>query len=156
MLSAAFTSLGQSLTNTAPKVEPTRVGQVLSPSTVDPKVPFPPGFVSERPTLSQDVKDRLLRFSQLREAYLAERRDLERRLKGAAEEDRERIRDLMRERLDAWREKLRAQREELQERLDQLKAALPQHQDVIDAARDRARDQGTSARDQIRDRRGSD
>jgi gas vesicle protein len=157
MLLAGFTIFGQSPTNTAPRVVPTRVGQVLSPSTTDPASNPAPGFTgSLGTTISQDVKDRLQRFNQLREAYLAERRELERRLKGAAEEDREKIRNLMRERLDAWREKLRAQREDLQDRLDQLKAALPQHQDVIDAARDRARDAATSARDQIRDRRGTD
>src|SRR6185295_1741948 len=118
---------------------PDRTGRVLqapagetvtpSPLTTRPDRP-------ERPALSQDIKDRLQRFEQLREEYLREQRDLKRRLQGATDEDREKIRQLLQERREAWLEKLRTLREEARERLADLKAALPQHQEVLDAARE--------------------
>ena len=152
---AAWTGLGQTLTNTAPKIVPERTGRVLqapasetvtpSPLTARPDRP-------ERPALSQDIKDRLQRFEQLREEYLREQRDLKRRLQGATDEDRERIRQLIQERREAWLEKLRTLREEARERLADLKAALPQHQEVLDAARESAQERVN----EIRNRRGSE
>src|SRR6267143_3345399 len=131
-----WTGFAQTTTNTAPKIVPERTGRVLQPPTpgrVDVSPPLAARPDRPERALPQDIKDRLQRFERLREAYRAEQRELRRRLQGATEEDRDKIRQLIQERRDAWLEKLRILREE---RLADLKAALPQHQEVLDAARE--------------------
>ena len=155
MLGLAGTGFAQTTTNTAPRIVPERTGTVLQPPTpsgadVSPVANRPER--PERPVLSQDIRDRMQRFEKLREAYLAEQRELKRRLDGAVDEDREKIRQLIQERRDAWLDKLRILSEEARERLAELRKDLSQHQEVLDAARESARDRVG----EIRDRRGKD
>jgi len=150
----AWTGFAQTTTNTAPKIVPERVGRVLQPPAPAGTAPTSPladrPVRSERQPLPQDIKDRLQRFEQLREAYLAEQKELLRRLRGATDEDRDRIRQLIQERREAWLEKLRTLREEARERLADLKQTLSQHQEVLDAARESAQERAA----EVRDRRG--
>jgi hypothetical protein len=106
----------------------------------------------ERMSLPQDIRDRVQSFERRREAYLAEQKELARQLRGASDEDRQRIRDLIRDRREAWLEEAKKFREEARKRLDELKRELPRYQEALDAARERA----TDAVKEARKRRGSD
>lgn len=148
----------QTDTNSAPNTLPERSGQVVSPTSAKSVVGTAPATDArpdrpERLTLPQETKDLLYRFERVREAYLAERKQLLQEYSGATDdEDRERIRQLMRERRDAWLEQIRLLREESKERINQLRNALPQHGEVLDSAREQAREK----LDAVRERRGTD
>ncbi len=138
-----------------------RQGQVVaSPATsqnadtvAGPGVPAVADRLKELP---QQIRERLLEFEKQREAYLKQQSDLLRQLKGANDEQREKIREQLRLQRHQWLEQAQQFREQARERLLELKDRLPQHQEVLDAARERAREQLRNAADQRRDRRGTD
>ena len=71
-----------------------------------------------------EIKERIRRFEIIREAYLQEQALLRKRLSGATtEEERERIRALIKQTRDAWLARARALREEARERLRELAGA---------------------------------
>jgi hypothetical protein len=153
----AVVARSQTLTNTTPVAGSDRNGRVLRPANVlDPAVTGPTAVRPERPEqqrLPLDLRERVASFEKVREAYLAEQRELLRRLRGASEEDRDRIRELIKSRRDAWLEQARQFRQEARERLAELRSgALQSHKEALDAARDSAREKLQDARD----RRGSD
>ena len=155
----AWNCPAQVLTNAAPKILPERLGRILEPLTVsslaEPVVVRP--STPERPMLDDDIKVRLQRFELLREKYLADERELKRRLRAATDDqDRQRIRESIKERREAWLDLARSFREQARERLVDLKDMLPQHREVLDAARESAQQGGQSLLNSAHSRRGAE
>jgi hypothetical protein len=152
----AVAARGQTTTNPAPAATAERDGRVLPSGTFRaPESMAPTAARPERPEqqrLPQDLRDRLASFEKVREAYLTEQRELLRKLRGATDEDRDRIRELIKSRREAWLEQARRFREEAKERMAELRDALPSHKEALEAARDNAREKLQDARD----RRGTD
>ncbi len=151
-------TLAQTTTNPPIVIDPSRLSRVLQPPSIttdgnlaSPTTTARPERV-EQQRLPQDVRDRLQQFEKVREAYLAEQRELQRRLRGATDADRERIRELIRERRAAWLEQFRTFRQEARERLTELRDTLPSHREALDAARDAARQKAEEARERRGDR----
>ena len=143
--------------------------QAQAPAQVSPVVPATPDRVGrviisdpqaaaiganttlDRQRLSTEVRDRLARFEKIRDAYLHEQEELRRRLRGATTDaDRERIREQIKQSIEAWRERSRNLREELKDRLATLREQMPTRAEVLDNARESLRDSS------IRKRRGRD
>ena len=143
----------QTDTNAPTVTDATRLSRVLQPpadSSTDSLVSPSATVRPERPEqqrLPQDIRDRLEQFERVRAAYLAEQRELQRRLRGATDADRDQIREQIRERRAAWLEQFRAFRQEARERLTELRDALPGHREALDAARDNARQKAEEARE---------
>ena len=116
-----------------------RVGRIILPD----RIPFdtsptptlgirPPR--PERPDLSLDIRQRLLRFEKLREVYLSRQEDLLRKLHGATDADRGRIRGQLQALRDEWMERARAFREEARDRMkDVLGLELSGRSKILDS-----------------------
>jgi hypothetical protein len=146
---------------TNPPAETTvdRSGTLLLSPTRDSSLGLTTGASPElwdKTDLPLTIRERLRQFEQQREAYLKEQRDLMRKLQGASDEDRERIRELIRERRLAWLEQARAFREQARERMQELRGELPRHAEVLDAAREQLQNRAQEAAERARDRRGTD
>jgi len=76
-----------------------------------------PTDLSARTSLSTDLKTRLREFERAREAYLQKQRELERRLKGATDAERDKLREQIRDRRAAWLEQHRQFTEEQRQRV---------------------------------------
>lgn len=138
-----------------------RKGQVvmpLEPATTDAGAGAGPisGTVTRLQDIPQQVQERLQQFELMREAYLKQQNELLRQLKGANDEQRELIREKLRDQRQRWLDQSRLFREQARERLAELKEKLLRHQDVLDAARERAREQLNGAEERVRERRGTD
>lgn len=138
-----------------------RKGQVVAPlEPVTTDVATGSGLIGSTVTRLQDVpqqiRERLQQFESMRETYLKQQNELLRQLKGANDEQRELIREKLREQRQQWLEQSKLFREQARERLAELKEKLLQHQDVLDAARERAREQLDDAKERVRERRGTD
>ncbi|PYL00833.1 MAG: hypothetical protein DME19_03815 [Verrucomicrobia bacterium] len=99
-----------------------QVGQVILPDRIllestatPPTATRPPR--PERPDLPLEIRQRLNRFEKLRETYLARQQELLRKLHGATDEDRVRIRGQLRALSDEWLEKARSFRQEAKDRM---------------------------------------
>ena len=115
-----------------------RVGRIILPD----RIPFdtsptptlgirPPR--PERPDLSLDITARLLRFEKLRKVYLDQQEALLRKLRGASEADRGRIRGQVQALRDQWLEMARSFREEARARIRELQEnELPKYRDAWD------------------------
>jgi len=108
-----------------------------------------PSSTGDRQKLPPEIKERIRRFEIIRDNYLREQALLRKKLTGAAtEEERERIRALIRDSRVAWIDQSQKLREEARERLRELPRLLPSMPEVLDEARRNARD--------LRKRRGQD
>ena len=126
---------------TTTKTEPTRdattsrvisspeVKENLSPTATDQTRP---SNLAGRTALSTDVRERLRAFERAREMYLRRQRELEKRLKGATEEEREKIREQLKDRRTAWLEQHRQFKSDLRDRVRELRRELPALRDAID------------------------
>jgi Skp family chaperone for outer membrane proteins len=145
--------LAQTTTNPPVVIDSSRLGRVLQTPVSSAVDASPITSAVNRPErveqqrLPQDIRDRLQQFERVREAYLTEQRELQRRLRGATDADRDQIRELIRERRAAWLEQFRTFRQEARERLTELRDALPSHREALDAARDSARQKAEEARE---------
>jgi hypothetical protein len=143
-------------TDSVPDSSADRSGRVLqTPGVTEVNSAAPSVARPERPEqqlLPLDLRQRVANFEAVRETYLAEQRELLRKLQGATEEDREKIRELIKSRREVWLEQARRFREEAKERMAELKNALPSHKEALEAARDNAREKLQDARE----RRGTD
>jgi hypothetical protein len=74
-------------------------------------------------------------FERAREAYLQKQRELERRLKGATDAERERIREQLKDRRAAWLEQHKQFQAELRERLRDIKREIPSLRSALDESR---------------------
>ena len=127
-----------------------RVGKVIlpgqgpldsSPTTV---VSRPPRL--ERPDLPQEIKVRIAQFAKSRETYLAREQELKRKLQGATDDDRARIRAQLQALRDEWLERARALREDPRARLQELQDELPRYRDALRDAKEGALDSINSTR----------
>ena len=96
------------------------VKENISPTDAN-STPTRPSNLAARSALSPEVKERLRKFEREREAYLQKQRELEKRLKGATEQERERIRELIKDRRIAWEEQHKQLQADLRDRLRDLK-----------------------------------
>jgi hypothetical protein len=104
-------------------------------------------ILPERPDLPLDIRQRLLRFEKLREAYLARQQDLLRKLRaGSTDDDRARIRAQLQALRQDWLERTRAFQEEATTRLRELPNELPKYRELLQDTRP----------DTVRKRRGGD
>jgi hypothetical protein len=97
--------------------------------------PNPPN----RPATPGTVKDLVKDFQAAREAYLAQQKELRRQLNEATAEQREAIREKLKENLAAWLEVQRARVQELREQIRETKQAIQGYDKVIDAAQEKGR-----------------
>lgn len=141
---------------------------VIAPSTTDWSgrvvVPDQPTTVDSINTASQlqrplrleqnrlppEVRDRIEIFKWYARKYLEQQELLKRKLQGATDEERARIREQLRQLRNQWLERSRELRREFKDRQRELIDKLPGHREVLENARDAAREQ---LRDQIRDTR---
>ncbi len=110
-------------------VERTTVGKVLLPEpTATPTDPTLPLLKRpdrpERPPLSGDIKEKLRQFESAREAYLKAREDLEARARGSTDEQRNAIRDRMKDLREEWLKRQREFRDETRDRVRDLQREL--------------------------------
>jgi hypothetical protein len=148
---SAVACLGQ--TNLTPALQPAeREGRIVVSDRQGDNLGLGPAAI-DRQKLPVAIKERIQQFEASREAYLREQEAMKKRLLGAStEEERERVRLLMRDQREAWLRRAKAMREEARERVRELRTQLPSMNEVIENARENARDSAT----QIRKRRGQD
>lgn len=127
----------------APEDRRGRDGKVVDRPT--PRPERPDGV--ERPTLPAEVKALMEKFETAREEFMKEQREIEKQLKGATEEEREKIREQLKTKREEWLEKTKELREEIKKRIDELKDdKLKDRPQVLDAAK-----QGDQKRGRSRD-----
>ena len=110
-----------------------RVGRIIFPDRIFRDTPS--GLASglrpprpERPDLSLDIRQRLVRFEKLREVYLNRQQELLRKLRGGpTDADRARIRAQLNGLRDQWLEQARSFREEARARIRDLQEELPKY-----------------------------
>ena len=116
-----------------------RVGRIIFPDRILRDTPSGLAFGlrpprPERPDLPLDIRQRLLRFEILRDTYLARQQDLLRKLRGATNSDRDKIRAQLRALRDEWLERARAFREEARDRMkDVLGLELSGRSKILDS-----------------------
>jgi len=96
---------------------------------------------AEYPRVSPEVRDKLREFKEQRDRYLMEQQELIKRFKGATEEERERIRNLLKDKRREWLERSRNIREDARRRLRDIIQELPKHREALEAARESAREE---------------
>ena len=110
----------------------------------------------EQNKLPPEVQERLRIFEQVRKRYLEQQEILRRRLLGATDQDRARIRAQIQTLREHWLERARQLRQEFKDRQRELLDKLPGHREVLENAREAARDQVRDQMRDTRDRRGQD
>jgi hypothetical protein len=118
-------------------VERTTVGKVLLPeptaTPTDPTLPpLRPTDRPERTPLSGDIKEKLRQFEHAREAYLKAREDLEARARGSTADQRNAIRDRMKDLREEWIKRQREFRDETRDRVRDLQRELGRKRDAFD------------------------
>lgn len=127
-----------------------KVGQIILPdfggslSSPGSSLTRPPRL--ERPELAPEIKSRLARFAETREAYLAKQQELLRKLNGATDGDRELIRKQLQQLRDDWLDRAKAFREDARTRMRELQSELPRYRDSLKDAQEGALDAGHSRR----------
>jgi hypothetical protein len=95
---------------------------------------------SQRATLPEDVKKLLESFKAARDRYLERQKDLLKGAKSASEADREKLREQLQELRKEFVDRQRTLREEMKRRLEELRRELPNREEIIDAAKEKAKD----------------
>jgi septal ring factor EnvC (AmiA/AmiB activator) len=132
----------------------TRVGKIVvpdAPANSDAITTVIRPSVTERPTLPPEVLERIQRFRKDAQAYLDKEQAIKKKLQGANDQERAKLREelgLMRQKL---LEQQRQLREEFRDRLSELRSKLQDRSELFDSLRDAA----ASARGG-RDRRGGE
>jgi polyhydroxyalkanoate synthesis regulator phasin len=85
-----------------------------------------------RPT-SQTVKELVKDFKTVRQDFLREQEELVRQLKNATGQEREIIREQLKDRLQEWRDLQKQHMRELREQVREMTTTLPAINDVINA-----------------------
>jgi cell division septum initiation protein DivIVA len=110
------------------------------------------------------VRAQLQRFQQEARKYLEQQEALRKRLQGATEEERVRVRQQLQNLREQWLERARELRKQFRDRQSELIEKLPSHREVLESVRDAAkqsaleqlRDELKNQQQQGRDRRGQD
>jgi hypothetical protein len=119
-----------------PVIEPRNSDGSGSTDKGKPAVPGRPDKVAPSPA----VKELVDKFQDARETYLEGQRQLRIQLRSATEQEREIIRQQMREGLDRWKEQTRQFAEEARESAHKMKDKLgPELDRVIDRGKDEGR-----------------
>src|SRR5260221_1025893 len=116
-------------------------------TTTTPPVVVPPDrddrdLIRDLKNAPAPVKQLILSFDATRDKFLAEQAELRRKLKGATEEQREKIREQLQDNRAAFLAELKTFRQDLRKDLQSLKGEIS-HQEfrrILDAARDAARE----------------
>lgn len=117
-LSAGFGTMALGQSNATPPIA--NRPSVVPPAALDrpgqPKRPERPEVPGQPP--SQGVKDLVQDYQATRQSFLKQQQELSRQLKNATAQERNAIRQQMREKLQQWMDQQKAQRQEL---IDQAK-----------------------------------
>jgi len=92
-------------------------------------------------------------FKQTRENFLDHQSELNRQLKNATKDDREKLRTEIKEKRKEFLELQKEARQEAKKRMDELKGKLKDHREVIDEAKDKAKE---TAKDRAKERKGGE
>jgi hypothetical protein len=98
-----------------------RDGRIVTTEEVERAIKLEPDPLRpvERPEytkISPEVRQKLIEFQKTRERYLQEQQRLIKEFKGASEDERDRIRDLIRNKRERWLDQSRRIREDARER----------------------------------------
>jgi len=128
----------------------TRVGKVVvpdAPANSDAITTVIRPNVTERPSLPPEVLERIQKFRKDAQAYLDKEQALKKRLQGANDQERARLRDELRLMRQKLLEQQRQLREEFRDRLAELRDKLPDRRELFDQLRDAATSTTHAGRD---------
>jgi polyhydroxyalkanoate synthesis regulator phasin len=123
---------------------------IIPPATlpnqvVAPLAPERP-LIPEVPLLTQTVKDLVKDFQTTRQEFLRGQEELLRQLKNATGQEREIIREQLKERLNEWRELQKQHLHDLREQVDAMRQTLPALDEVLKAGSGGGDDRGSPGR----------
>lgn len=111
------------------------------PSVVQERIIEMPDLAAgRRAVLPEDLKRLLTEFQKARDDFDQRRAELVQRTKGATEADRAKFREQFQELRRQFIEQQKTMREEVRRRIEELKKELPQRQELIEAAKEKARE----------------
>jgi hypothetical protein len=145
------TTLAQ--TNITPSAG-TRVGKIVvpdAPANSDAISPVVRPATTDRPTLSPEVQARIQKFRKDAQAYLDREQAIKKRLQGANDQDRQKLREELRLMREKLLEQQRQLREEFRDRLSELRSKLQDRSELFDNLKDAA-----GAANSGRNRRGTE
>lgn len=133
--------------NPPPTIERPPSGQpaiVARPTVIPPVSATTPGTPARpelpgQPAPSADLRDLVKDFQTARESFLKQQQDLLAQLKAASKEEREALRQQLRENLDAWLEQQKAQVQDIREQAREIKNNVPSISDVVDSGKGEGR-----------------
>ena len=108
---------------------PTVIPPVITPTPDTPARPGLPGQTAPASEVSDLVKD----FQTARETFLKQQQDLLNQLKTASKEEREALRQQLRENLDAWLEQQKSQLQDIRDQAREIKDNVPSISDVVNS-----------------------
>jgi hypothetical protein len=115
---------------------PTVIPPVTAPTPDTPARPSLPGQTTPASGVSDLVKD----FQTARETFLKQQQDLLAQLKTASKEEREALRQQLRENMDAWLEQQKAQMQDIRDQAREIKNNVPSISDVVNSGAGEGRD----------------
>jgi hypothetical protein len=108
---------------------PTVIPPVVATTENGPARPALP----DQPTPSAELTDLVKDFQTAREAFLKQQQELIAQMKTASKEEREALRQQLREQLDAWLEQQKAQIQDIREQAREIKNNVPAIRDVVES-----------------------
>lgn len=102
------------------------------------------GLAQGGPPTPADVQALVQQFQQDRESFMAQRRTLEQQMASASEQERQRIRDQLRDQLDQWKQDQARMRDQLRDQADRLRDQLRDHTRLLNQASNPGNSQGGS------------
>src|SRR6185436_13450393 len=114
----------------------TRVGKIVvpdAPANSDAITTVIPPNVTERPSLPPEVLERIQKFRKDAQAYLDQEQAIKKRLQGANDQERARLREDLRLMRQKLLEQQRQLREEFRDRIIELRAKLQDRSEMLDA-----------------------
>lgn len=94
----------------------------------------PPGPRPGGPITPADVQELVRKFQQDREAFMAQQRVLEQQMKGAPEQERQRLREQLKTQMEQWKQQQSRMREQLREQCDRMAEQLRDHNRLVNRA----------------------
>jgi len=132
----------------------TRTGKILvpdAPANSDAITTVVRPTVTERPSLPPEVVARIQKFRKDAQAYLDKEQAIKKRVQGANDQDRAKLREELRVMRQKLLEQQRQLREEFRDRLDELRTKFPDRRELFDSLKEAA-----SAANGGRNRRGTE
>ena len=131
----------------------TRVGKIVvpdAPANSDAITSVTRPTVAERPSLPPEVLERIQKFRKDAQAYLDQEQAIKKRLQGANDQERARLREDLRLMRQKLLEQQRQLREEFRDRITELRSKLQDRSEMLDALKDSAAASAHGGRDRIR------